>query len=62
MTREEMEKEMETCGFCIHWHDYHKRCSITGDKKEHDSEPCELYELDNAAACEYVSYQAGGAQ
>ena len=60
MDEAEMRAEMHTCGFCTHWHEYHKTCSITGDRKKHDAEPCEMYGLDQGMASEYIAFQAGG--
>jgi len=60
MDEAEMREEMHTCGFCKMWHEYHETCSITGDRKKRDAEPCEMYGLDQGMDSEYIAFQAGG--
>ena len=44
------------CGFCEQWHDYHRTCSITGERKNWDAEPCELFVQDNDTVKAYKKW------
>ena len=49
-----------TCGFCHHWNQYHKSCTITSDRKPNDTEKCEMYDLDSHMKLEFEEWEKNG--
>lgn len=53
---EEMKAMLKHCGFCDMWNQYHKTCSITGDKKKWDNEICDMYKKEESTEKQYRNY------